>query len=658
MLQAAYKGGCGQDCPPSKKIVSFPRPPSDGEMRFRLLFDANPLPMWVYDCETLRFLEVNDAAAIRYGYSRDEFLELRITDIRPAEDIALLAENLAKERPALERSGPWRHRLKDTRIIEVEVASHLIQWNGRRAAFVVAQDISDRRRAEKSLSESEERFRAAFEYAPFGMCLTALDGRYLQVNAALSQMLGYSGQELLAGAWQRLTHPEDLVRSLEAVQQFTRDRATSVEFEKRYVHKSGATIWVRLKISLVKNSEGVPLYFITHVEDITARRRAERALQESEEKYRSLITHIPDVVWVAGADARVAFVSPNVDRLFGLNAEEVYHRGAWALFALTHPDDAEGAKRDFEALFSRGHPYDVEFRVRARCGDWVWVHDRAVATYARDGACYASGVRSDISERKRAEAAVRERDAAEESNRTKSAFLAHMSHELRTPLNAIIGYSEMLREDCIGPDQPEVFADLGKIERSGYILLGIINDVLDLSKIEAGRVEVKLQNVDVAAVLHDVCNTVEPLARRQGNAVSLDCPEEARLAYADLPKFRQSLLNLVNNACKFTQNGRVSVAVRRLRGGSGDWTEVRVSDTGIGIRPEHLGKLFEPFYQVDGTATRKYDGTGLGLAISRRFCQLMGGDIAVESAPGRGSCFSLRIPAAPAPRTGEEACPT
>jgi signal transduction histidine kinase len=270
----------------------------------------------------------------------------------------------------------------------------------------------------------------------------------------------------------------------------------------------------------------------------------------------------------------------------------------------------------------------------------------------------ASQTQSELIEMKRNEGELlAARDAAEAANRAKSTFLANMSHELRTPLNAIIGYSQMLREDCIGPEHPEVLSDLEKIERSGHILLGIVNDVLDLSKIEAGHMEVQLQNVDVAAVLEDVCNAVEPLARQQGNVVSLDCPEEARLAYADLPKFRQSLLNLVNNACKFTQNGRVAVAVRRLRSDSGDWTEVQISDTGIGIHPDNLDKLFRPFSQVDGSATRKYGGTGLGLAISKRFCQMMGGDIAVESAPGRGSCFSLRVPAA-REGTGREACPT
>jgi len=262
----------------------------------------------------------------------------------------------------------------------------------------------------------------------------------------------------------------------------------------------------------------------------------------------------------------------------------------------------------------------------------------------------------DMTELKRIQGEVaRARDAAEEASRAKSRFLANMSHELRTPLNAIIGYSQMLQEDYVGPQQEEVRGDLEKIERSGHILLGIVNDILDLSKIEAGRERVELQNVDVAAVLRDVYSTVEPLARQQGNVVQIDCPEHARLAYADLPKLRQSLLNLVNNACKFTENGRVTVAVSRLRSGSGDWTEVCVSDTGIGIGAEHLNKLFQPFSQVDGSATRKYNGTGLGLALSKKFCQMMGGDITVSSEPGRGSRFAIRVPAGRDAPGGEEA---
>ena len=253
------------------------------EAKFRLLFENNPLAMWVYDLQTLHFLEVNDAAVARYGYSRDEFLGLRLTDIRPAEDIPLLTENLGAPRPSFQESGPWRHRLKDGRIIWVQIASHLTEWQGRQAALVVAQDITERRRSEEALRATEELFRTAFEDAPFGMCLTALDGHFLQANAAFCEMVGYSQQELKAGAWQAITHPDDLERSRQAAYQLMGSPATSLEFEKRYIHKFGAVVSVRLKISAVINDRQQPSHYITHVEDITERKLAEQELVKAKE---------------------------------------------------------------------------------------------------------------------------------------------------------------------------------------------------------------------------------------------------------------------------------------------------------------------------------------------------------------------------------------
>ena len=219
-----------------------------------------------------------------------------------------------------------------------------------------------------------------------------------------------------------------------------------------------------------------------------------------------------------------------------------------------------------------------------------------------------------------------------------------MSHELRTPLNAIIGYSQMLAEDCGLAPSEQFRPDLLKIERSGHMLLGIINDILDLSKIEAGRMDLHMEAFSVSDVLRDVQSTVEPVALQRGNCLEVTCQEEAREGYGDVAKFRQSLLNLVNNACKFTENGQVAITSPESPAGPRTLLEVQVADSGIGIHPDHLGKLFQPFTQVDGSATRKYGGTGLGLAISRKFCQMMGGDITVDSELGHGSRFTMRIP--------------
>ncbi|PIG93069.1 response regulator [Gloeocapsopsis sp. IPPAS B-1203] len=236
------------------------------------------------------------------------------------------------------------------------------------------------------------------------------------------------------------------------------------------------------------------------------------------------------------------------------------------------------------------------------------------------------------------------KETADAANRSKSEFLANMSHELRTPLNAIIGYSEMLQEEAQDLEQEEFIPDLRKIHNAGKHLLSLINDILDLSKIEAGRMELYQETFEITTLVNEVINTIAPLAEKNHNALIVNCPECAGTMYADLTKVRQSLFNLLSNACKFTEKGKIVLTVNRYTKDNQGWIRFQVKDTGIGLTLEQQQKIFQAFTQADASTTRKYGGTGLGLAITKRFCQLMEGDISVSSTPSEGSTFIIELP--------------
>jgi signal transduction histidine kinase/DNA-binding response OmpR family regulator len=241
------------------------------------------------------------------------------------------------------------------------------------------------------------------------------------------------------------------------------------------------------------------------------------------------------------------------------------------------------------------------------------------------------------------------RERAEEANRTKSEFLANMSHELRTPLNAIIGYSEILEEDAADQGQDSLINDIKKIRNAGKHLLSLINDVLDLAKIESGKVDLYLESFDVNKMVKDVVDTLQPTCEKNNNKMVINCPDNIGLMRSDFTKVRQSLFNLLSNASKFTHNGEVKLTVEQQiikakTGESQKFLHFIVQDTGIGMKPEHCKKLFQAFSQADSSTTRKYGGTGLGLAITQNFINMMGGEVMVESEYGVGSTFILRLP--------------
>ena len=263
-----------------------------------------------------------------------------------------------------------------------------------------------------------------------------------------------------------------------------------------------------------------------------------------------------------------------------------------------------------------------------------------------DGEMFYSAFIMDVTERQKAEAEILEaKQAADAANQAKSAFLANMSHELRTPMNAVLGYSEMLIEEAEDIGQDDFIPDLKKINQAGNHLLSLINDVLDLSKIESGKMEAFAEVFDVGGLIDQVAGTAQPLMNKNDNKLKIERGEQLGHARQDITKLRQSLLNLLSNAAKFTHEGTITLQVERERTDGVEWLTFAVNDTGIGIAADKLDHVFEEFSQADSSTTRDYGGTGLGLAISRRFCQMLGGDLTVASQPGAGSTFSIRLPA-------------
>jgi PAS domain S-box-containing protein len=506
-------------------------------------------------------------------------------------------------------------------------------------------------RRTEALQESAQRFRNAFETAAIGMCLVSLEGRFLAVNPPVCGILGYSKLQLLALTFQKITYPSDLEINRSSVQKLLVGEIPYYHLEMRFLHKNQQIIWALISVSLVRDSQRKPLYFIAQIQDITKRRQAEKILRQQRDFSQTLIQTSPAFFVALDTKGKTLLMNNSMLRALGYFAQEVV--GTDFLTTFVPQADRNALGRIFKQVVQHRHRIVHESYVQAKDNRTLLVEWHGVPILKEDGVIdYFFGVGIDITKRKQVEIELRQaKEAAEAANRAKSTFIANMSHELRTPLNAILGFSQLMsRAKNLSLEQQE---NMGIIRRSGEHLLTLINQVLDLSKIEAGRMTLNEKNFDLYQLLDDLKHMFSLRAKEQGLQLlferDIEVPQYVR---TDEVKLRQVLINLLSNAIKFTHEGGVSLQVE-LRQKKEVLTDAPcsmpyhylvfvVEDTGVGISPEELTNLFKAFVQTS-SGQQIQGGTGLGLKISRQFVRLMGGEITVKSQVGRGTVFKFDI---------------
>ena len=485
------------------------------------------------------------------------------------------------------------------------------------------------------------------DYAIFVLDST---GHVMSWNPGAERIKGYTRDEIVGRHFSTFYPPDDVAAGKPAWELEVAEREGSVEDEGWRVRKDGTLFWANVVITALRDEAGMLVGFAKVTRDLTQRRYAEESLRASEERFRLLVHSVRDyAIFMLNPNGVISSWNEGAQRIKGYARDEIVGRH----FSTFYPrEDVAAGKPEWEleVAVRDGSVEDEGWRVR-KDGTRFWAN--VVITAVRNPRGELLGftkVTRDLTERREAEAraleSARRAAEAEAANQAKASFLAAMSHELRTPLNAIGGYTELLAMGIGGEVSDEQRAYLQKIQRSQRHLLNIINDLLNFSRIEAGQIEYQIGAVPLHESLQGVAAMLAPqAAEKQIQMVLGPCPATL-IARADRVKLEQIILNLCSNAVKFTSpGGRVEVGCHRR----GAQVEVTISDTGVGIAAEHMERIFEPFVQLGRGLTSQHEGTGLGLAISRDLARAMGGDLRVESEKGRGSTFTLTLPAADAP---------
>ena len=624
----------------------------ENERHTATILRMSPIVIGVSTVAEGRYTEVNDAFEQVLGYSRAETIG------RTSRELNIWADDETRSKILREIQAHGRVenleirlRRKSGDVFPALVFMTPIFLRDEPSLLAMVMDITERKRAEMALQESERRLATLLDNLP-GMayrCRNSQDWRMEFVSAGCTELTGYAPDDLIDNrviAYNELIHPDDRAGVWERVQQALAEkrafalnyRITSASGEEKHVLERGRGIFGAQDELIAL--EGLMI-------DVTAQMRAEIALHQSEERFRTIFTSAAIGIALMGEDGLPILVNPAAERFFDRSAAQLLQISGREL---THPDDwAVDSQLVAELNAGKRDGYTFEKRYLRPDGQIIW-GNLIVSAILDDGGAITGAISmvEDITKRKQTEAALAEaKKAAEAANRAKSEFLANMSHELRTPLNAILGFSELMtRDPNLSPTQAE---NLSIINRSGEHLLGLINDVLDMSKIEAGRTILQEHEFDLHKLLNDVGDLFHLRATDKGLTLNMTRAQGVpRFVHADESKLRQILINLIGNAVKFTAAGSVDLVVEPVDPQAADTVcllRFTVQDTGPGIPANELDTIFEPFVQ-SATKRSVLEGTGLGLPISRQFVRLMGGDLTVFSpgVPGEGSRFAVVLP--------------
>jgi PAS domain S-box-containing protein len=615
---------------------------------FRYLFESHPIPMWIYELKTLAFLEVNDAAVEKYGYRRDEFLSLTLKDIRPAEDVVRLLKDAKQKRPSLQHAGEWRHRLKDGRIINVEITSHTIEFNGRKAVLVTAQDITERKQAEALLRESEKQYRFSqgiLRSASDGILVVNRENEVLYANERFAEMWMIPREVvtkkddtlLLQYVLDQLSDPQGFLQKVQELYHSAEESFDTLYF------KDGR-VFDRLSRPMLQETK--LLGRVWSFRDITERKQAEEALRVLSTRQEAILAAVPDILMEVNKDKVYAWANPAGVGFFG---EDVI--GKEAAFYFEGEQDTYGMVKP---LFNGNEDVIyVESWQRRKDGE-----KRLLGWWCRvlkDADGNVTGALSsahDITERKRAEEEILQlnaeletrveeqtrelREAQEQLVRKETlAVLGQLAggvgHELRDPLAIIVNAVYFLK--LIQPEAGGKIKEyLGLIERETHNAEKIISDLLNFAR-------VKSADREAVSVSYLISQTLERFPASSSVEVTLDTPTDLPQVFADPRQMEQVLGNLVVNACQaMTNGGKLVISAKPSTVNGQPSVAIAIKDTGVGIPPENMRKLFEPLF------TTKAKGIGLGLAVSRKLAEANGGRIEVQSEAGVGSMFTLWLP--------------